>query len=78
VIYLDRLLRASVVVEHGGELWIVPRRPGGWASRQPLTMTPEAQAERLRPARSISPGWLGISTSNQREDGPTTNERPTG
>ncbi len=59
-IYQDALLRASVVVEAGGELWFVPRRPGGWASRQRLTMTPEAQAERLRPARGISPAWLGI------------------
>jgi len=27
----------------------------------PLTITDEARAERLRPARDIDPGWLGVS-----------------
>ena len=59
-IYKDQLLRATIVVDHGGELWFVPRRPGGWASRQRLTMTDAAKAERLRPSRDVDAGWLGI------------------
>lgn len=60
VVYSDALLRASVVVDHGGEWWLCPRRPGGWASRQRLTMTDAAKAERLRPSRDVDAGWLGI------------------
>ena len=61
VVYSDALLRATVVVDHGGELWLCPRRPGGWSSRQRLTMTDAAKAERLRPSREVDAGWLGIS-----------------
>ncbi len=59
-IYSDRLLRISVVVENDAGLWIVPRAAGGWQRRQRLNMTPQAQAERLRPARGIDLAWLGI------------------
>jgi hypothetical protein len=59
-IYRDALLRVLLVVEHAGGWWLVPRRPGGWASRQRLQMTPKARAERLRVARDVDAGWLGI------------------
>lgn len=62
-IFRDASLRVSVVVETGGELWLVPRRPGGWSSRQRLAMTDAARAERLTPARDVQPDWLGISPS---------------
>jgi hypothetical protein len=68
VIYHDALLRASVVVEHGG-LWLVPSVPDGWQRRVALTMTPEARAERLRPAKDVTPAWLGIG--GERPDGTT-------
>lgn len=60
VIYHDALLRTLLVVEHGGGLWLCPRRPGGWSSRQRLQMTDAAKAERLTPAHDVEPGWLGI------------------
>jgi len=60
-IFTDRLFRASVVIqEGGGQLWIVPRSPGGWHRRHRLRLTPEARRERLRPARGVSADWLGI------------------
>lgn len=62
VVYSDALLRVSVVVDAGGELWLCPRRPGGWSSRQRLQMTPEARAQRLRPASDVTAEWLGIET----------------
>lgn len=64
VIYSDSLLRVSLVVDAGGELWLCPRRPGGWASRQRLQMTDAARAERLTVARDVEPGWLGIDGGN--------------
>jgi hypothetical protein len=73
VVYRDTLLRVMLVVEHDGQLWLVPRRPGGWSSRQRLTMTPEARRERLRAARDVTPGCLGIPGGNERESGPRTN-----
>jgi len=76
-IYSDALLRVTVVVELGGEWWLVPKSAGGWARRQRLNMTPDAQTERLRPARGISPAWLGIQEENEPQDCPRTNERPT-
>ena len=60
VIYSDSLLRILLVVEHSGGLWLCPRRPGGWSSRQRLTMTDTARSERLTLARDITPAWLGI------------------
>ena len=72
VIYSDALLRVLLVVEHGGELWLVPRRPGGWASRSKVEMTPEARQERLRPARDVDATWLGIGGHN-RKRGDETN-----
>lgn len=60
-IYVDRLLRSSVVVEdQDGTLYLVPRSQGGWHRRVRLTLTPEKRADRLTPARRIDPGWLGI------------------
>jgi hypothetical protein len=64
LVYRDSLLRVTVVVAHGGQLWLCPRRPGGWASRQRLTMTTEAREQRLTPARDVEPGWLGIPAEN--------------
>ena len=60
VIYSDALLRRLVVVEQGGQLWLCPRRPGGWSARSKLTMTTEAQAQRVRPATDIDAATLGI------------------
>jgi len=60
VVYHDALLRRLLVVEHRGELWLCPRRPGGWSSRQRLQMTEAALSERLRPARDVTPAWLGV------------------
>lgn len=59
-VYSDALLRRLLVVEHRGELWLVPRRPGGWSARSKVTMTDAARAQRLTPARDVEPGWLGI------------------
>jgi hypothetical protein len=81
-VYWDRLLRASVVVEAAGGLWIVPRTPGGWQRRQRLTMTPEARADRLKPARNIAADWLGIpedgADKTECENRPRMNDRPSG
>jgi hypothetical protein len=66
-IYSDSLLRVSVVVETGGELWICPRRPGGWSSRQRLVMTDGARSQRLQPARDVGASWLGIDADADRE-----------
>ena len=59
-VYSDKLLKRLVVVERGGQLWLCPRRPGGWSSRQRLQMTPEARQQRLTPARDIDAGTFGI------------------
>ena len=59
-VYYDALLRTLLVVEHVGGLWLVPRRPGGWSSRQRLTMTDAARAERLTPASEVTAAWLAI------------------
>lgn len=59
-VYRDKLLRVLLVVDHGGELWLVPRRPGGWSDRSKITMTAQARALRLKPARGIDPAELGI------------------
>ena len=71
-LFVNALLRVLLVVEHGGELWLCPRRPGGWSSRQRLQMTEAAKVERLRPARDISAGWLGVITGNGCEDSTET------
>jgi len=68
VIYSDALLPVCVVVEADGELWLVPRRPGGWSSRQRLTMTPEARQQRLTPARDATAAWLGIVAAEKTGD----------
>ena len=54
-IFADSLLRASVVIDLDGELFIVPNCEGGWLQRQRLNLTPEARTERLQPARGVSP-----------------------
>ena len=59
-LYYDKLLRVLIVAEVDGQLWLLPRRAGGWASRQKLQMTPEARSERLKPARDINLAWLGL------------------
>jgi hypothetical protein len=72
VVYRDALLRVLLVVEHNGELWLCPRRPGGWDHRQRLQMTDAAKAQRLRPARDITPAWLGIGGENDHTECPRT------
>lgn len=72
VVYSDALLRVSVVVETGGELWLCPCRPGGWSSRQRLEMTDAARSERLRPAHDVTPGWLGIDAERVATTGAGT------
>lgn len=67
VIFNDALLRTLVVVEHGGQLWLCPKRPGGWSSRQRLQMTDAARSERLRLARDVTPAWLGIDAGKRCE-----------
>nr|HPM84339.1 hypothetical protein [Candidatus Anammoximicrobium sp.] len=67
MIYYDTARHLTEAVEHAGQLWLVPHRPGGWAARQRLTLTDEARQERLRPARDIDPGWLGIGSPAARE-----------
>lgn len=67
-IYTDKLLRVSLVVEHGGELWLVPQRPGGWTHRSRITMTAQARAERLKPARGIDAAGLGIPMEPARSE----------
>jgi hypothetical protein len=73
VIYHDALLRVLLVVEHGGQLWLVPRRPGGWSARSKVTIPPEARQQRLTPARDVTAGWLGIDAQEQRETSTETN-----
>lgn len=63
-VYTDSLLRASLVVEADGQLWIVPRSEGGWSRRQRLRLTDDARAERLRPARGVSADWLGVPSDH--------------
>jgi hypothetical protein len=70
MIFAGKLLRVLLVVEHGGQLWLCPRRPGGWASRTRLTMTDAARSERLRPARDIEPSTLGIPAETGPQDAP--------
>jgi hypothetical protein len=65
MIYRDSLLKALVVVEHDGDLWLVPRSRGGWSRRLPLRMTDAARAERLKPARDVDPAWLGITSPTE-------------
>ena len=81
-VFSDRLLRVSVVVETAAGLWLVPRAAGGWQRRQRLTMTPEARAERLTPARDVAAAWLGCPEGDgdktECETAPPTSARPTG
>jgi hypothetical protein len=69
-IYHDALLRALLVVSHGGRFWLVPARAGGWSARMPLALTEQAKAQRLRPAKDVSPEWLGGPQSRINADGP--------
>jgi len=70
VVYSDALLRRLVVVERGGQLWLCPKRPGGWSSRQRLTMTDAARQQRLRRATDIDAATLGIDAENTPQDAP--------
>lgn len=65
-------MHVLVVVEHRGEFWLCPRRPGGWAARQRLSLTAESRAERLRPAPDVTPAWLGIHGPADCEDSTQT------
>lgn len=69
-VFEDDLMRACVAVRVGPSWYIVPKSKGGWARRQPLRLTPEAELERLRPAKHISPGWLGILAEDEPQDCP--------
>lgn len=62
VVYRDALLRASLVVETAGGLWLVPNSPDGWKRRLPLTLTADARQDRLKPARDADLSFLGIPT----------------
>lgn len=77
-IFTDALLRVTVVVELDGQWWLVPKSANGWARRQRLRMTPEAQTERLQPARGISPAWLGIQGENEPQECLRTDVRAPG
>jgi hypothetical protein len=59
-VYSDKLLRASLVVECGGKLWLIPKWQGGWQRRLPLAMTSEARHQRLTPAPAADLSALGI------------------
>ena len=67
MVYHDALLRTLLVVEHGGQLWLVPRRLGGWSGRQQLVMTDTAKVERLTLAHDVTASWLGIDTEDRCE-----------
>jgi len=71
-LYNDHLLRLLIVAEVDGQLWLIPRRPGGWASRQALQMTQEARSQRLKVALDVDPAWLGISAEEGHVAGPQT------
>ena len=58
-IFEDNLLKVTVVVESGGDWFIVPKSKNGWQQRQRLRLTPLVELERLRPVH-IDAGWLGI------------------
>ena len=45
-VYSDGPLWASLAVEGGGKLRMVPKSPDGWKRRLPLAMTSEARDER--------------------------------
>lgn len=60
VVYRDALLRASLVVEIAGRLWLVPNSPDGWKRRLPLALTADARKDRLTPARDADLTFLGI------------------
>ena len=62
VVFRDRLLHASLVVETAGKLWLVPNSPDGWKRRLPLTLTTDARRDRLTPARDADLSFLGIPT----------------
>ena len=62
VVFRDRLLHASLVVETAGKLWLVPNSPDGWKRRLPLALAPDARRDRLTPARGADLSFLGIPT----------------
>jgi len=62
VVYRDRLLRASLVVETAGKLWLVPNSADGWKRRLPLAMAPDARRDRLKLARDANLSFLRIPT----------------
>lgn len=64
-VYRDRLLRACLVVETAGRLWLVPNSADGWQRRLPLTMTADARNDRLKPARDADLSFLGILTEGE-------------
>lgn len=69
-IFTDSLLRATVVVEAGGQWYLVPKSANGWKRRQRLNITAAVRLERLRSARHISPEWLGILAEDEPQDCP--------
>jgi hypothetical protein len=69
-LYTDKLLRVSIVAEVDGQLWMVPRRAGGWAGRLRLQLTDQARSERLTVAKGIDPAWLGLIPENSESRPP--------
>ena len=67
IVYQDKLLRRSVVVEDQAGLWLVPRSSDGWRRRLRLTLTAEARAERLKPAKDIDAAALGVPSDKDTE-----------
>ena len=59
-VFSHNLLRASLVVECGGKLLMVPKSPDGWKRRLPLAMSDKARHQRLTPARDADLSFLGI------------------
>jgi len=62
VVFRDRLVRASLVVETAGKLWLVPNSADGWKRRLPLTLTAAARKDRLTPAPGADLSFLGTPT----------------
>lgn len=60
-VFTDNLLRVCVVVRHGADWYLVPKCADGWQRRQRLTLTPQAELDRLTPALGVSAEWLGVT-----------------
>ncbi|MBC8868435.1 MAG: hypothetical protein H8E44_03415 [Planctomycetes bacterium] len=73
-IFTDSLLRVTVVVEAGGQWYLVPKSANGWKRRQRLHLSPLTELQRLQPARGISPAWLGIQAKSSPRIAPESTQ----